>query len=144
VAHTNCYGLLDHGEKSGKGNADKVDEKGYFTCNVCAVGSNRTAFKHQGQASQRSGWHVKAWRLHQNPDAVCSLCGWKYITGGMVRIADEKSDAVNSSDAKNCKRKSRRTDEPFKSWVHLFCINALPSKKEVLSGSIRSSVDAAF
>jgi hypothetical protein len=126
VAHTNCYGLLDHREKGGKGNADKVDEKGYFTCDVCTVGSNRTAFKHQGQASQRSGWRVEAWRLHQNPDAVCSLCGWKYITGGMVRIADKKSGAVDSSDAKNRKRKSWRTDEPSESWMHLFCINTLP------------------
>jgi hypothetical protein len=144
VAHTNCYGLLDHGDKGGEGDAARVDDKGYFTCDVCAIGSNRIACIHRGQAPQRSGWRVEAWRLHQHPDAVCSLCNWKYIAGGMVRIADDKSDAVDPKDAKNRKRKSRRTEELSESWVHLFCINALPSKKKVFPGSVRSGRDAAF
>ncbi|KAL3806899.1 hypothetical protein ACHAXA_008706 [Cyclostephanos tholiformis] len=144
VVHTNCYGLLDHGGKGGEGNATEVDEKGYFTCDVCAVGSNRTACKQRGQAPQRSGWRVEAWRLHQHPDSVCSLCGWKYIAGGMVRIAENKLDVADSYDAKNRKRKTRRTEEPSESWVHLFCINTLPSTKKVLPGSVRIGGDAAL
>jgi rubrerythrin len=140
VVHTNCYGLTDHAEKKGgDGNGAEVDEKGYFTCDVCAIKCvfpRKIGRKQLYHASQRSGW-----RVHQHPDAACPLCGWNHITGGMVRIAADDSDAAVPSDAKSRKRKSRRS-EVSESWVHLFCMNALPFKKKVSPGSVRSGGDA--
>ena len=60
----------------------------------------------------------------------------------MVRIAADDSDAAVPSDAKNRKRKSRRSEEPSESWVHLFCMNALPLKEKVSPGSVRRGGDA--
>ena len=140
VVHTNCYGLTDHAEKKdGDGNGAEVDEKGYFTCDVCAIKCvfpRKIGRKQLYHASQRSGW-----RVHQHPDAACPLCGWNHITGGMVRIAADDSDAAVPSDAKSRKRKSRRS-EVSESWVHLFCMNALPLKRKVSPGSVRSGGDA--
>jgi rubrerythrin len=140
VVHTNCYGLTDHAEKKGgDGNGAEVDEKGYFTCDVCAIKCvfpRKIGRKQLYHASQRSGW-----RVHQHPDAACPLCGWNHITGGMVRIAADDSDAAVPSDAKSRKRKSRRSEDS-ESWVHLFCMNALPFKKKVSPGSVRSGGDA--
>jgi rubrerythrin len=140
VVHTNCYGLTDHAEKKGgDGNGAEVDEKGYFTCDVCAIKCvfpRKIGRKQLYHASQRSGW-----RVHQHPDAACPLCGWNHITGGMVRIAADDSDAAVPSDAKSRKRKSRRSEDS-ESWVHLFCMNALPLKRKVSPGSVRSGGDA--
>ena len=140
VVHTNCYGLLDHAEEGGDGNGAEVDEKGYFTCDVCAIKCvfpRKIGRKQLYHASQGSGW-----RVHQHPDAACPLCGWNHITGGMVRIAVDDSDAAVPSDAKNRKRKSRRSEGPSESWVHLFCMNALPLKNKVSPDSVRSGGDA--
>jgi len=140
VVHTNCYGLTDHADKKGgDGNGAEVDEKGYFTCDVCAIKCvfpRKIGRKQLYHASQRSGW-----RVHQHPDAACPLCGWNHITGGMVRITTDDSDAAVPSDAKSRKRKSRRSEDS-ESWVHLFCMNALPLKKKVSPGSVRSGGDA--
>ncbi len=140
VVHTNCYGLLDHAEKGGDGDRAEVDEKGYFTCDVCAVTCalpRNIGRKQLYNAPQGSGS-----RIHQHPNAVCPLCGWNHITGGMVRIVADDLDAAVSSDVKYRKRKSPRSEEPSESWVHLFCLNALPLEKKVSLGSVRSGGDA--
>ncbi|KAL7541712.1 hypothetical protein ACHAXR_011180 [Thalassiosira sp. AJA248-18] len=149
VVHTFCYGLLDHGEKEANntsrsnntvGNKKEVDEKGFFTCDVCAQSlSKGSANKTRWYAIQSSGW-----RLHDHPNAVCPLCERKDITGAMVRIVvggDEGTGNGVSGKKNTRKRRSRRSVESSENWVHLFCINSLPSCSTAPS-SIRSSDNA--
>jgi len=141
VVHTNCYGLLDHGEKeanhsrsiitsSNKG--AEVDEKGLFTCDVCANSLFDGNLKQRWNATQSSGW-----RVHHNPNAICPLCNRNDITGGMIKIV------VGGEGGTDRKRKSRRSAEPSENWVHLFCINSL-SLTATAPGSIRNSSNAVL
>ena len=129
IVHTHCYGLLDHGTKK-EGNAARpraeVDDKGYFTCDVCmnTLADDGVNQKLRYHASQSSGW-----RIHSHPNAICPLCVKNSIIGGMVRITLDEDDTDHDvAHEKNRKRKSRRSSEMSEIWVHLFCVNALPSK----------------
>ena len=129
IVHTHCYGLLDHGIKK-EGNAarprSEVDDKGYFTCDVCmnTLADDGVNQKVRYHASQSSGW-----RIHSHPNAICPLCVKNSIIGGMVRITLDEDDTDHDvAHEKNRKRKSRRSSEMSEIWVHLFCVNALPSK----------------
>lgn len=127
IVHTHCYGLSDYDkyEKNARTRAE-VDAKGYFTCDVCmhSLVDDGVKQKVRYHASQSSGW-----RVHTHPNAVCPLCVKNSIIGGMVRIVLDDDDAGNGvADEKSRKRKSRRSSDMPEIWVHLFCINALPSK----------------
>jgi hypothetical protein len=128
IVHTHCYGLLDHGQKDGNARSRaEVDEKGYFTCDVCmySLVDDSVNQKVRYHASESSGW-----RIHTHPNAVCPLCVKNTIIGGMIRVTPDSDDdgGARIANAKNRKRKSRRSSEQSELWVHLFCINALPSR----------------
>ena len=128
IVHTHCYGLLDHGKKDGNARSRaEVDEKGYFTCDVCmySLADDSVNQKVRYHASESSGW-----RIHTHPNAVCPLCVKNTIIGGMIRVALDSDDdgGARIANAKHRKRKSRRSSEQSELWVHLFCINALPSR----------------
>lgn len=107
VVHTHCYGLVDHGKNAKSSNAqNEVDAKGFFTCDVCDVCPD---------ARMKKDWcHVKNsdYRYHTFPNAVCKICNWNSIAGGM-KVFKEVNDG----------RSRRSTDEI---WAHLFCLNTIP------------------
>lgn len=130
IVHTHCYGLLDHSTKERDARTQaKVDEKGYFMCDVCMHTSVDDSENHKERyhSSQSSGWSN-----HKHPNAICPLCLKSTIIGGMIRITldddDDEDLGTGIFNAKNRKRKSRRSSELSEIWVHLFCINALPLK----------------
>ena len=147
VTHTYCYGLLDHGDKAAKKSSgsrsassiEEVDEKGFFTCDVCtnSLAGDSAKKKMRWHASQSSGW-----RVHDLPNAVCLLCHRKDITGAMVKIVVGEKKGGSSGETNSRKRKSRSSAESSEHWVHLFCINSLPSSK-IPPSSIRRSIGAA-
>jgi len=112
VVHTHCYGLVDHGKNTKSSNAQNdVDAKGFFTCDVCDVCPD---------ARMKKDWcHVKNsdYRYHTFPNAVCKICNWNSIAGGM-KVFKEVNDG----------RSRRSTDEI---WAHLFCLNTLPRQPKM-------------
>ena len=122
VVHTRCYGLLGHDEKqTSRKVIGRVDQKGLFTCDVCASSTTqRTNKKQRWSATQSSGW-----RTHDPPFAICPLCERQDIAGGMIHIVPEEDV---SKGRKSRKRKSSRSNVGLSDcWVHLFCLNALQS-----------------
>eukprot|EP00571_Detonula_confervacea_P007930 CAMPEP_0172313678 /NCGR_PEP_ID=MMETSP1058-20130122/20750_1 /TAXON_ID=83371 /ORGANISM="Detonula confervacea, Strain CCMP 353" /LENGTH=1016 /DNA_ID=CAMNT_0013027375 /DNA_START=84 /DNA_END=3134 /DNA_ORIENTATION=+ len=151
VVHTHCYGLLDHGEEKDSSNNNSrstfdsarkganVDDKGFFTCDVCANNIMSTKQRRKcWNTTQSSGW-----RVHEHPNAVCPLCDKKHITGAMIRIVVKEEGRTGIPAKKNRKRKSRRSADSSETWAHLFCINSLPSITTAPS-SIRSSDTAVL
>ncbi|KAL9181637.1 hypothetical protein ACHAXT_010442 [Thalassiosira profunda] len=145
VVHTNCYGLLDHGETEAKGKRraaavlkKEVDEKGLFTCDVC---ENKVT---GGSTNKTTLWNAPQdalWRAHDLPNAICPLCCRQYIAGAMVHIEPGSGDGASGKRKKGRKRTSQRTGESSECWAHLFCINSLPSTS-IAASSVRSSVSA--
>eukprot|EP00956_Cyclotella_meneghiniana_P005437 scaffold6835_cov23-Cyclotella_meneghiniana.AAC.1 len=131
VVHTNCYGLRDFDE----GNTEKindtqnnrqdiVDSKGFFQCDVCRVGLT------EGSISKKTLWEGPQWarwRAYSHPAAVCRLCDYQFIAGGMVQINNE-ADGVSGDAAGGGKKRRRSREQTVETWVHIHCYNALTGK----------------
>jgi origin recognition complex subunit 2 len=127
VVHTNCYGLSDYGQGKSRisnkpQNGREVDAKGMFQCQVCQVGLN------QGSISKKTLWSAPQearWRAYSHPAAICALCDYQFIAGGMVQIIHEKSE-IRASTSGAKRRRSR--ENQLETWVHIYCYNALTGK----------------
>ncbi len=110
VVHTHCYGLVDYGKNTKSSYArNEVDAKGFFTCDVCEVCPD---------ARMKKDWSLvknSDYRYHTYPNAVCKICNWNSIAGGMKVFKE-----VNG-------RKSRRSIDEI--WAHLFCLSTLPRQR---------------
>lgn len=130
VVHTKCYGLLDYGEKDVGSNfkRQEVDEKGYFTCHVCAncLPGSKVNKSKVWNATQASGW-----RVHNHPNAICPLCDGATIAGGMVRLVQDGDKKESAKPAQKRGGRSGRgsNDASAETWVHLFCLESLPGAK---------------
>ena len=101
VVHTECYGILD-----------RVDEKGFFTCDVCDITKVKINSKEKEKrwnAPQSTGY-----RIHYHPKAICSICKSNNIAGGMIKI-----DGVEVMT----RSKKKGSDSDLEQWVHFFCLN---------------------
>lgn len=111
VVHTKCYRILDYGEETTDDSKIKrVDEKGFFTCDVCdntkVKIDSRKKLK-RWNASQSTGY-----RIHYHPKAICLICNSNSIAGGMIKV--DGAEAAN--------KKKGTCSEP-EQWVHAFCLN---------------------
>jgi hypothetical protein len=128
VVHTNCYGLHDYSvqrcRSSKKANAQnnrEVDVKGFFQCDVCKVGLGR------GSISKKTLWNAPQqarWREYSHPTAICKLCDYQLIAGGMIQITQDTSAGDRAGGTK--RRRSR--ENQLETWVHIYCYNALTGK----------------
>lgn len=113
VVHTECYGILDYGKDTADDSKMKrVDEKGFFTCDVC----DNTKVKIDSKKKQKR-WNASqstGYRIHYHPKAICSICHSNSIAGGMMKI-----DGVEVETRK----KKKGPDSDLELWVHLFCLN---------------------
>ena len=125
VVHTNCYGLNDYNERNSRNTNNSqrmVDGKGFFQCEVCQV--NLT----QGSISKKQLFNAPQearWRAHSHPTAICGLCDYSFIAGGMVQI---KNESVRSRDNASSTKRRRSRENRSEYWVHIFCYNAISEK----------------
>ncbi|KAL7508099.1 hypothetical protein ACHAXN_005191 [Cyclotella atomus] len=118
VVHTDCYGLSVGGKGGAKGSR-AVDPKGYFQCEVCQVGLTA------GSISKKQLWNAPQsarWREYSHPAAICQLCDYQFIAGGMIQL---KSEAASDKTSGAKRRRSRDSQE---AWVHIYCYSSLTGK----------------
>ena len=134
VVHTNCYGLSDYSGRNGSSSKNSqrvVDAKGLFQCEVCQV--NLT----QGSISKKQLLNAPQearWRAHSHPTAICGLCDYPFIAGGMVHI---KNESAQPGDKASSTKRRRSRESQSESWVHIFCYNAISERgyKQMIQNS---------
>lgn len=132
VVHTKCYGILDYGEDTtDDSKMIRVDEKGFFTCDVCD--NTKVEIDSRTKQKRRNASQSTGYRIHYHPKAICSICNSNSIAGGMIKI--DGAEVVT-------RNKKKGSDSDLEQWAHVFCLNAA-LQQSFEPSAVRTNIDVA-